>query len=417
MDVSVATRACQGNGHDHRFKSSTERQVISEWCPKPLYILYWSWTVVHDARDVQPMTVAVAVDAYVSGHARIAQESRREVLSLARLRIRYQISSHRRRSVAPACSAGNSTDDHDTSCAAAIASTAAMSTDYGNFHNFCRDSGSGHATLPVCNLFDEALARGGNGYGGCELIGISLSGGRQLANLGSMLVDFFAILTTLYLLWRSERKKAAVGRREMQFFLIGFIIIEICEIFTIGGFPLNGIVRRAFSAAHIAAIVTTLWILMMNGAVGYQLLDDGTFLSIGLIFGSAAALFIGTGYIALDTGFSWTGFWTSTLQDPNRNYALYTLYQLVPLVFLVVYFLLETVLVLRVLGEVRPMCKSSDQCLAIYHLTLLQSTSSLLRSSLPLARSSNMSSAYTSAMAAMAQSMAASSSPCLLGPL
>ena len=142
----------------------------------------------------------------------------------------------------------------------------------------------------------------------------------------------------------------------MQLFLIGYIIIEICEIFTIGWFPLNGAVRRVFSAVHVAAIIGTLWMLMMNGAVGYQLLDDGTPLSIGLVFGSAAALFIGTGYIALDTGFSWTGFWDSTLDNPNRAYALYTLYQLVPLVFLVVFFVLEAVLVLRVLGEVRPMC-------------------------------------------------------------
>lgn len=139
----------------------------------------------------------------------------------------------------------------------------------------------------------------------------------------------------------------------MQLFLIGFIIIEICEILTVGGFPLNGRVRRAFSAVHIAAIVATLWILMMNGAVGYQLIDDGTPLSLALIFGSAAALFIGTGYIALDTGFSWTGYWSSDATVPA--YALYTLYQLVPLVFLVVFFILEAVLVLRVLGEVRPM--------------------------------------------------------------
>jgi hypothetical protein len=143
----------------------------------------------------------------------------------------------------------------------------------------------------------------------------------------------------------------------MQLFLIGYIIIEICEIFTVGWFPLNGAVRRVFSAVQIAAIVADLWILMMNGAVGYQLIDDGTFLSLGLVFGSAAALFVGTGYIALDTGFSWTGFFDPTLQDPNRSYSLYTLYQLVPLVFLVVYFLLETILVLRVLGEVRPMSK------------------------------------------------------------
>lgn len=169
------------------------------------------------------------------------------------------------------------------------------------------------------------------------------------------MLAFFAILASLFLIWRSERKKAAVGRREMQIFLLGYIVIQICEIFTVGGFPLDGAVRRGFSAVHIAAVVATLWILMMNGAVGYQLIDDGTPLSLFLIFGSAVLLFIGTGYIALDTGFSWTSYWVPTLTEPNQAYALYTLYLLVPLVFLVVFFLLETVLVLKVLGEVRPM--------------------------------------------------------------
>ena len=33
------------------------------------------------------------------------------------------------------------------------------------------------------------------------------------------------------------------GNREMQFFLIGYIIISICEIFSVGAFPLNEKVR------------------------------------------------------------------------------------------------------------------------------------------------------------------------------
>jgi hypothetical protein len=94
---------------------------------------------------------------------------------------------------------------------------------------------------------------------------------------------------------------------------------------------------------------------MLNGIVGYQLLDDGTPVSLGLMLVSAAILFIGTGYIALDTGFSWTGYWDSTLNGNNRAYALYTLYQLVPLVFLFIFFCLEAFLVLRILGERKPM--------------------------------------------------------------
>ncbi len=67
---------------------------------------------------------------------------------------------------------------------------------------------------------------------------------------------------TVLLLWRSERKHAAVGRRytqlpwlafvsadaivhrEMQLFLVGYLLISLCEIFTVGGIPLDDDVRK-----------------------------------------------------------------------------------------------------------------------------------------------------------------------------
>jgi hypothetical protein len=102
-------------------------------------------------------------------------------------------------------------------------------------------------------------------------------------------------------------------------------------------------------------IAATTWILMLNAIVGYQIVDDGTPVSLGLIIASAAAFFIGTGYIALDTGYQWTSTFVSSHQSPNRNIGLYVLYQLAPLIFLVVFFVLESILVLRVLGERKPM--------------------------------------------------------------
>ncbi|KAL1877055.1 hypothetical protein Daus18300_002665 [Diaporthe australafricana] len=224
------------------------------------------------------------------------------------------------------------------------------STQFGNFGNFCRDS-----TLPVCNLLSTSHNQNG-GWGGCELTGISVGGGRRLGNLGSILLCGVAIATAIYLILRSERKKAAVGRREMQLFLVGYIVISICEIFTVGEFPLNSTVRIAFTGIHIGFIIASTWMLMLNAVVGYQFIDDGTPMSLGLILVSAAVLLIGTGYIALDTGFDWTGKFSSSYDAPNyRNIALYVLYQLAPLIFLVAFYVLETVLVLRVLGETRPM--------------------------------------------------------------
>ena len=83
---------------------------------------------------------------------------------------------------------------------------------------------------------------------------------RWLTRVGSILIAFLAIIITVLLILRSERKQAAVGRRyirarisswkgywpaprEFQLFLLGYIIVEICEIFTVGGFPLNERVR------------------------------------------------------------------------------------------------------------------------------------------------------------------------------
>ena len=98
---------------------------------------------------------------------------------------------------------------------------------------------------------------------------------------------------------------------------------------------------------------------MLNGIVGYQLLDDGTPTSIAAIVASAFAFFVATGYIALDTGFSWTGHFDPSLVYPNRNIPLYVLYQLLPLIFLVNFFVLESILVVKVLGEKKPMRMSS----------------------------------------------------------
>ncbi|KAJ3501373.1 hypothetical protein NM208_g16950 [Fusarium decemcellulare] len=225
------------------------------------------------------------------------------------------------------------------------------STDFGNFNDFCKDS-----TLPVCNLLSNPNHDQNGDWGGCELKGISLKGDKHLGNLGSIILAGAAIATAAFLILRSERKRAAVGRREMQLFLTGYILISICEIFSVGEFPLNKTARIAFSAIHIGLITATCWILMLNAVVGYQIIDDGTPLSLTLFVISAGMLLIGTGYIGLDTGLSWTGYWDDSYDGPNhRNIALYVLYQLVPLILLVAYFVLEAILVIRVLGETRPM--------------------------------------------------------------
>jgi len=82
---------------------------------------------------------------------------------------------------------------------------------FGEFYFFCRDS-----TLPVCNLFSSHDYHNQTGpwssaEGACDLTGGKLEG--KVQNLGSILVAFFAIIMTAGLLFLSQRKRAAVGRR------------------------------------------------------------------------------------------------------------------------------------------------------------------------------------------------------------
>ena len=83
-------------------------------------------------------------------------------------------------------------------------------------------------------------------------------------------------------------------------------------------------------------------------------MDDGTPLSIGLTAGSGLVVFICVAYVAVDTGFNHSGAFEID-DDSLRNYALYVLYLLFPLLLIVAFFILESVLVLGVLRETRPM--------------------------------------------------------------
>jgi hypothetical protein len=94
---------------------------------------------------------------------------------------------------------------------------------------------------------------------------------------------------------------------------------------------------------------------MLNAIVGYQFVDDGTIKSLAPLLGSAVAIFVATGYIALDTAFDWTGHFASTDNSPNINYGLYVLYLLLPLICIFVFILLEAYIVIKELGETMPL--------------------------------------------------------------
>ncbi|CCJ31237.1 unnamed protein product [Pneumocystis jirovecii] len=179
---------------------------------------------------------------------------------------------------------------------------------FGSFKSVCRSS-----TLPICNIFL------GNFEPYCLLRGLGHVFGIRIKN---PLDVFFASISALVALWliiRSQSKYAAV---------------VFAKYLLLGGFITDAKVFGYFTAAHISFIVTFFWVLLLNAIVGYQLFEDGTIFSISLLVVPSILLFVGSGYIILDSMF----FWSDTFIDNYyalRNYGAYILYFLWPLVSIV----------------------------------------------------------------------------------
>ncbi|KTW28093.1 hypothetical protein T552_01954 [Pneumocystis carinii B80] len=214
---------------------------------------------------------------------------------------------------------------------------------FGSFKEVCRSS-----TLPVCNLFYEKIKP----Y--CVLYGVKSTATSYVRNPGDISFSILAALVALWLVIRSQTKFAAVGRREMQILILIYFFISIFQIFTIGGFITNIKLLAYFTAVHIGLIAAFFWVLLVNAIVGYQLFEDGTVFSVLITLIPSLLLFLSSGYIVLDSIFFWTkSFVSSSLMF--QNYGIYILYFLWSLLCIIGYFILEFILVFKILQEWKPL--------------------------------------------------------------
>ncbi|CAG8618132.1 12094_t:CDS:2 [Ambispora gerdemannii] len=185
---------------------------------------------------------------------------------------------------------------------------------FGQFDQICYES-----PLSICNVFRNA------GEPRCLLEGF-LVNGTPIRNL---------------------------GRTEMILFFVTYILTLVSQIVTSGGFLGKGTVLAWFSAANAGLISALSWILVMNAIVGFQFVEDGSLISLGGILLGGILIFVGVGYIALDTAFNISGHFASP--PTLKNVALYITYIIFPLVAVVAYVVLETILVIAHLGDKKPL--------------------------------------------------------------
>jgi hypothetical protein len=68
----------------------------------------------------------------------------------------------------------------------------------------------------------------------------------------------------------------------MEIVLVGYFLNNVCQIFSLGGFLTNLTIVQWFSSIQIGIITAMIWVLMLNALIGFQWLDDGTPISVGV---------------------------------------------------------------------------------------------------------------------------------------
>jgi hypothetical protein len=184
-------------------------------------------------------------------------------------------------------------------------------------------------------------------------------------------MDIVAVLLSICLIIFANRRKEAVGRREIQLVLGAYMLLSFCDIFTTGRvlpelsigyfeaftFKYTTEVKAllTFTSLQVGFLVAFFWMLMCFGLVGLQVVDDGTVLSVGLTLGSGLVLGMGSFYIAMDTGFGWTVFDEARLE--SKSIGLYILYLGVPLFCAVIYAISQFWIIFKVINDLKPIGK------------------------------------------------------------
>lgn len=153
----------------------------------------------------------------------------------------------------------------------------------------------------------------------------------------------------IYFFLMCRRKKAAVGRMEMIVFLTWYLLSIIFEL-VLGGIGVGGNVGKIIGALQVGSATASIIALFLNGFVGYQLLEDGTSLSMLGIIGSSLLYGIATAYLAADASYQIN--FKVTTNDPV-NIPLYIIYFIVPLACLVLYVIAMVSLVFKYLQSRR----------------------------------------------------------------
>jgi len=239
---------------------------------------------------------------------------------------------------------------------------------FGDFQPLCTDTPS----YPWCNLFYAQLLRSSSDtLTGLSIpsssapVGVNPSCGIPLlnqdgsiSNVANIAACGVSIIFVIYLVLHCHRRKAAVGRTELLHFLILYLLTLAFQLVTTGSFLEQGSRPLVIvTAIHAGLVITLFWSLLANALVATQVVEDGTMSSLIPFYIVSAVAFGVTVYISLDIGLGITTLIGGVSNPPEalRSISLFILTSIWPALTALLYFIIMSYIVLRILNETRPM--------------------------------------------------------------
>ncbi|KAF8656328.1 hypothetical protein AX16_002593 [Volvariella volvacea WC 439] len=245
-------------------------------------------------------------------------------------------------------------------------------TRFGDFQPLCAQTPS----YPWCNLFYRQVQRidaalltalsdpsssapvGVNPECGIPRVGTSIDGGPQsLGNIANIILCGLSIVGGSALVYLANRRKAAVGRIEIRAFLVLYLLTLPFQLLTTGSlFEQGSDALVILTSIHAGLVAALFWMLLGNALVATQFVEDGTMSSLVPFYGIALAFFAGTTYISFDVALGITDtLGPSGPLESLHSIPLFVLTSIWPGVAALAYFVIMSVIVLRVLNETKPM--------------------------------------------------------------
>ncbi|GAA5914674.1 hypothetical protein JCM5296_001976 [Sporobolomyces johnsonii] len=155
-----------------------------------------------------------------------------------------------------------------------------------------------------------------------------------------------ALLMVIVMVLHVRSKYTAVGRKEILVFFYLYFLDELVAIFLDSSIiPTSSNVYPWFAAIHTGLVCATYWCLLVNGFVGFQVVEDGTPVSLWTLHGTTFVVGLIVGLIAIGT------FKNSAGLSSAQPTGIFVLEFVFNLACVVIYIVAQLLLVIRTLDD------------------------------------------------------------------